>query len=401
MFRASTSLTLSLALVTCTNPDAVGGDTRATSTTGEPSSGSSTTRTSEGGSSTSGGSTAPGPTTGGVLPGSTSNTDTGGSTSSTDTGGSTSSTSNTDIGASTSSTSTGESTTDVPGETEGEVPLKVGLALKSLCSPDLTSVCGVTLDDKLVCWGSINDPAFQLPPGKVKSVSPRCFTSVLENGELHRLWTFASTPLSLPKGPFVLAGGEYPYGCAMAANNQMTCWVAEGYQVIEAPPPGPFLTINDSSDADCAMCGLRPNGALVCWKKPINGDWDESCAGNNWVAAAPGKYTKLMGSTFHEALAMNTMGQFVWFGPEYGGSIYLTPLFASGGFVEASSLVGLKQSGELLYFEKGKGDGVPVVPGAYTTFFGDQDAGCAIRKSDSRVVCWGESEYGQFDPPKQ
>ena len=399
MLRASNPLTLALAFAACANPDVGGGDTRATSTTGEPSSGSSTTRTFEGGSSTSGGSTGPGPTTGGVLSGSTSNTDTRGSTSSTDPGGSTS---NTDTGGSTRATSTGESTTDAPGETDGVSPFKVGLALKSLCSPDLTSVCGVTLDDKLVCWGNIDHPSFQLPPGKVKSVSPRCFTAVLENGELHRLWNFASLPLSLPKGPFVLAGGEYPYGCAMAANSEMTCWVAEGYQVIEEPPPGPFLTLLDANDADCQMCGIRDNGSLVCWKKPINGDWGSFCDGKGgWAGAATGKYTKFMGSTFSAVAAMNTMGQLVWFYPVFGGMISVESIFASGGFVEAAILVGLRQSGELLYFEKGMGDGVPVVPGAYTTFFGYEDTGCAIRKADSRVVCWGESEYGQFDPPTE
>jgi len=81
------------------------------------------------------------------------------------------------------------------------------------------------------------------------------------------------------------------------------------------------------------------------------------------------------------------MGQLVWFDPVFGGMIYVESIFASGGFVEAAILVGLRQSGELLYFEKGKGDGVPV-PGAYTTSFGYEDTGCAIRKADSRVVCW-------------
>jgi hypothetical protein len=77
------------------------------------------------------------------------------------------------------------------------------------------------------------------------------------------------------------------------------------------------------------------------------------------------------------------------------------PLFASGGFAEADALVGLRQSGELLYFEKGMGDGVPILPGAYTTFRSEYNGGCAIRQSDSRVVCWGEGEYGQFDSPTE
>ena len=397
MLRASTLLTL--ALGACATSD--GG------ATSELMSGSNTSHTSEGGSPTSGGSTGPDPTTGGIHSGSTSSPDTSGSTSSADTSESTSdtdtrgSTSDTDTSGMTSTTSAGESTTDAPAETDGEGHLKVGLALKNLCSPDLTSLCGVTLDDKMVCWGNIDHPAFHLPPGKVKSVSPRCFTAVLENGELHRLWNFPSKPLSLPKGPFVLAGGEYPYGCAMAANSEMTCWVAEGYQAIEQPPPGPFLTLSDADESDCQTCGIRDNGSLVCWKKPINGDWGSFCNEVDWVGAATGKYTKFMGSDFQQVAVMNTKGQFAWFAPGLGGSLYVGPPFSSGGFVEAVGLVGLKQSGELLYFEKGMGDGVPVVPGAYTTFFGDQDAGCAIRNADSRVVCWGESEYGLFDPPAE
>jgi len=75
--------------------------------------------------------------------------------------------------------------------------------------------------------------------------------------------------------------------------------------------------------------------------------------------------------------AMNSSGQLVWFSPN-AGSIYVQPLFAPGGFVEADTLVGLKDSGELLYFEKAMGDGVPVLPGAYVTFKGSQYNGCAI-----------------------
>jgi hypothetical protein len=96
---------------------------------------------------------------------------------------------------------------------------------------------------------------------------------------------------------------------------------------------------------------------------------------------------------------MNSMGQLIWYEPGWGGNTYVDPPFASGGFAEAWALVGLRQSGELLYFHQSMGDGVPVIPGAYTTFVGDKEAGCAIRKADSRVVCWGQGNYGQFDPP--
>lgn len=98
---------------------------------------------------------------------------------------------------------------------------------------------------------------------------------------------------------------------------------------------------------------------------------------------------------------MNDMGQLVWFYPSQDEHIYVAPAFESGGFVEARAFLGLKQSGDLLYYEKGMGDGVPVLPGAYTTFQGDQHGGCAIRQADSRVVCWGEGDYGQFDPPTE
>ena len=386
MRRSSTSLTYALVLVGCAGPDIAGSEPKATS---EAPSGSSTTGTSGGSSSSTDVSTDPAPTTGNISSGSTSHDVTSESTSHDDTSGST------------STTSTGEGTTQNT-ETGGEGPFKVGLALKSLCSPDQTSVCGVTLDDKMVCWGSIDDPSYQLPPGKVKAVSPHCFTAVLENGELHRLWNFPSKPLSLPKGPFVLAGGEYPYGCAMAANNEMTCWVAEGYEIIEEPPPGPFLTLNDALEVDCQMCGINDSGSLVCWKKPVlGGDWERDCNGLGWTGGAKGTYTKFIGSIYGSVRAMNDMGQLIWFYPSGNDSLYVDPAFASGGFVEADVLVGLRQSGELLYFENSMGDGVPVVPGAYTTYHGDQNGGCAIRQADSRVVCWGQGDYGQFDPPTE
>ena len=378
MLRTSTLLPCALTLVACAGPDIAGSEPK---TTSEVSSGPSTTATSEGGASLTDVSTEPDPTTVDINSGSTSHDDTSGST---------------------PTTSTGGGTMEDPTETGGESPFKVGIALKSLCSPDLTSVCGVTLDDRMVCWGAVDDPSYQVPPGKVKAVSPNCFTSVLENGELHRLRNYPVWPLSLPAGPFVLAGGDYPYGCAMAANNEMTCWAAEGYQVLEEPPPGPYVTLNDAREEDCQMCGIRDDGSLVCWKKPVrSGDWEAECNALGWNGAAPGSYTTFIDSIYGSVLVMNDMGQLVFFYPSGDEKIYVDPLFESGGFAEARPLLGLKQSGDLLYFEKGMGDGVPFLPGAYTTFYGDEYGGCAIRQADSRVVCWGEGDYGQFDPPTE
>lgn len=384
MLRAAQSLTIALALVACTDPTA--SDTK---TTSESSSGSSATGTSSEGSST--------PTDVGTGPDSTTVDITSGGDSQAETSGSTT---QAETSGSTSTTSTGEGTTEDPTETGGEDPFKVGIALKQLCNLDPSSMCGVTPDDELVCWGDIDYPFYKIPPGKVKSVSTNCFLAVLENGELHRLRDHPSQPLDLPGGPFVLAAGEYPYGCAMAANNEVTCWVAEGYTAIEAPPPGPYVALDDAREGNCQMCGIRGDGSLVCWKRPVKGDWGANCNAFGWNGAAEGTYTKFIASSFHSVRLMNDMGQLVWFEPEFG-SISVAPLFASGGFAEANALVGLRQSGELLYFENGMGDGVPILPGAYTTFRGDYNGGCAIRQSDSRVVCWGEGEYGQFDPPTE
>lgn len=376
MLRTSTSLPLALALVACA------GDVSGARTTSEASSvsTSTTTGTTEGASSPTDDSTESAPTTVELTSETTSHDDTS---------------------ASTSTTSTAEGTSEDTTETGREEPFRVGIALKSLCSPDLTSVCGVTLDDRMVCWGNIDSPSYKVPPGKVKAVSPQCFMVVLENGELHRLQDYPSKPLALPPGPFELAGGDYPYGCAMAANNEMTCWVAEGYQMIEDPPPGPYLSLDDSRESNCQMCGLHDDGSLVCWKKPVAGDWNASCDALGWNGDAPGTYAKIMESTFDLIRVMNDAGQLVSFAPSHDEPIYIHPLFTAGGFVEAGALLGLKQSGDLLFYEQGMGDGVPVLPGAYTTFFGDQHGGCAIRQADSRVVCWGAGDYGQFDPPTE
>src|SRR5690606_25559877 len=115
--------------------------------------------------------------------------ETSGSTSPAETSGSTS---QAETSGSTSTASPGEGMTENPTETGGEDPFKAGIALKRLCSPNPTSMCGVTPDDELVCWGNIDHPSYKVPPGKVKSVSPRCFLAVLESGELHRLRDYPS-----------------------------------------------------------------------------------------------------------------------------------------------------------------------------------------------------------------
>ncbi|MBK8260433.1 MAG: hypothetical protein IPK80_03740 [Nannocystis sp.] len=187
----------------------------------------------------------------------------------------------------------------------------------------------------------------------------------------------------------------------MAANNEVKCWVAEGYSALEEPPSGPYISLDDAREGNCQMCGLRGDGALQCWKKPVAGDWESACGGRSWSPIATGPFSRLLGSTFHSIEMMNNLGQLVWFDPVLGGSVYIAPLFESGGFVEARLLVGLRQSGELLFYENGVSEGVPVIDGTFTAFQGDKDGGCAIRQADSRVVCWGEGEHGQFDPPTE
>lgn len=380
---------LSIAPFACTGTPSGGDDTK---TTGEPP-GSGTAHTSNGATSTTAVGTSS-PTTSETSTSDATQVDAGETLSATMTAGST-------TGSTTEGSTTGSTTENSTTETDGEGPFKVGLALKTLCSPNFDVMCGVTPDDRMVCWGSVGAPSFQVPAGKVKAVSDYCFMAVLENGDLHRVLNVPSKPLALPKGPFVLAAGDYPYGCAMAANNEMTCWVAEGYQTLEDPPPGPYLALGDTLEGSCQMCGIKADGSLVCWKRPLAGGWDAQCGGNVWDGVATGTYKKFIGNGFDFVTAMNSLGQLVWFMPKADPSIYVDPPFASGGFVEANILVGLRQSGELLYFENSMGDGVPILPGAYVTFEGTQYNGCAIRQADSRVVCWGEGASGQFDPPTE
>ena len=415
MFRTSPAIIafISVAPFACTGTNTGGDDTK---TTGEVS-GSETTHTSESAASTTAVSTSL-PTTSETSNGDATQVDTGVDPAATMTQGgttedsATSETSNgdatqADTGGDLSTTVTEGSTTgDSTGgstETDGESPFKVGLELKTLCSPTFEVMCGMTLDDKMVCWGDVEHASFKVPSGKVKRISDHCSLAILDNGELHRVMDYPLKPVSLPKGPFVLAGGDHPYGCAMAANNEMTCWLAEGYEALEEPPPGPYLALGDAVDGACQMCGIKGDGSLVCWKKPLagNGDWETHCGVNAWGGVAAGTYTKFIDNGLDFVRAMNSSGQLVWFTPNAGGSTYVQPLFAPGGFVEADGLVGLKDSGEFLYFENAKGDGVPVLPGAYVTFEGSQYNGCAIRQADSRVVCWGEGDYGQFDPPTE
>ena len=410
MFRTSSTIVavISSAPFACTGTNSGGDDTRST---GEAS-GTGAAHTSEGTASTTVSTSLP--TTSGTSNGDATQGDSGENLSATMIEGGTtedsapSETSNggatqADTGGDLSTTMTEGSTTEGSTDTDGESPLRVGLKLKTLCTPTFEVMCGMTLDDRMVCWGDVEHASFKVPPGKVKGISDHCSLAILDNGELHRVMDYPLKPVSLPKGPFVLAGGDHPYGCAMAANNEMTCWLAEGYEALEEPPPGPYLALGDAVDGACQMCGIKEEGSLVCWKKPLagNGDWETHCGVNAWGGVAAGTYTKFIDNGLDFVRAMNSSGQLVWFTPNAGGSTYVQPLFAPGGFVEADTLVGLKDSGELLYFEKAMGDGVPILPGAYVTFEGTQYNGCAIRQADSRVVCWGEGDHGQFDPPTE
>ena len=86
--------------------------------------------------------------------------------------------------------------------------------------------CGITLDEKLVCWGGPNPKRFE-PPGLYQQVS--C-------GAVHT--------------------------CGLRKDGQVKCWGEDHDTGCTKPPAGKFVQVQAGN---AFSCGLRPSGLVECW----------------------------------------------------------------------------------------------------------------------------------------
>jgi hypothetical protein len=263
---------------------------------------------------------------------------------------------------------------------------RAGLQLKALDAGGYV-VCGIRMDDTLVCWGS--ESLSNVPSGKFSKVAVSTLMScaVALDGSLH-CWGVEAEKLSLPAGPFVdVAVRSKEQGCALEAHGTITCW---GPDAKFAPPEyasGGFTRMVSGEDI---LCGIRADGAVFCWP------------GYTPFLEEDGLYRDVsLGGQFRCAVRVDGSATCS------GSELLDRPLPEGRTFVWAGSLenrwctldtAGTLECTDSLFLE---GDGFKL-PGKYlsadTTPFGHQDMLCGIR-DDHHVVCIGELDAPQFDLP--
>lgn len=122
--------------------------------------------------------------------------------------------------------------------------------------------CGVTLDDKLLCWGKPNHASTDAPPGKFKDVSAGSGHScALRTDGTAICWGLnLAGQANAPEGTFAsISAGNY-ISCAVRPDSTVQCWgETEGF----APQTGMDATYVSAGGR--GVCIIRRTGSINCF----------------------------------------------------------------------------------------------------------------------------------------
>ncbi|OIP34930.1 MAG: hypothetical protein AUK47_17440 [Deltaproteobacteria bacterium CG2_30_63_29] len=124
------------------------------------------------------------------------------------------------------------------------------------------SGCGLRPDKTLHCWGDSTNGMSTPPEGLFSSFSlgPWTGCAVRENGELVCWGRALEGDPSPPAGVFTTVSTHEFGACALReSDNKAECW---GRQLAGEVPNRPFAKLSVSRGH---VCGLRQDGAILCW----------------------------------------------------------------------------------------------------------------------------------------
>lgn len=135
--------------------------------------------------------------------------------------------------------------------------------------------CGVTLEEKILCWGGVDRKDVYAPAGLFQQVTAGQFHTcgLTRDGE-PRCWgedhlTGATKP---PPGTFVQLEAGVDFTCGLRPSAEVECWGGNAHGQSDGPPAGErFLQIAASTSSPQA-CALTLDGSdLVCWGQNTKG----------------------------------------------------------------------------------------------------------------------------------
>ncbi len=155
-------------------------------------------------------------------------------------------------------------------------------------------VCGVTVDDRVVCWGLLRftpmvpgvapHPVSLAPPDSVQgfavqvSVSRSHACAVLKSGALTCWGESATGQTAVPPGAYRSVVTAPDRTCALTRAGEVSCWgrpITWMHKTF-APPKGPFVELGLG---DSHACARREDGTVVCWGV----DQQSQVSGKRWM----------------------------------------------------------------------------------------------------------------------
>jgi hypothetical protein len=247
--------------------------------------------------------------------------------------------------------------------------------------------CVRTADLRIVCWGAAY---VQVPPRGVKvALSEHGPCVIRENGSIGCGFGDFGNRVP-PAGAFTdLAIGDM-LGCGVRADGRLGCWMYYDYPEpvysIDLAPAGTYTEVAVNAPADtslAAICALRTDRTIACWATD-----DE-----HLPPPPPGTFRHVAVATGQACGVRDDGALLCW------GAVSLTD---AGPFREVTvggdRLCALTAAGDARCWER-TGAALPEVTGPFTSLAAGAKHVCAVRPGGG-VSCWGDNRFWQSGVPR-
>jgi hypothetical protein len=231
---------------------------------------------------------------------------------------------------------------------------------------------------RATCWGDNEDGKTLAPADSVLSIAvAREWTCgvALADGALD-CWGEGTSEAQLG----VDLSGDYAWIDSSAAT---TCLIDQAGAAtcmggVKGTEAGPFI---DLAVGAAGVCGLSPEGALSCWGEgPI-------------VSPPAGAFVDISGAEVHACGLLDSREVLCWGLTDGGRTEGISGDYAMVEAGDPASCAIDERGGARCW-----GTGAPELTDSYYQMSNGVNYGCAITRSDE-VVCWGQSDFGETQPP--